>query len=100
MKKIGLLMYWGPYKAGSFGQMGVLANRPKLDQCWLLTSFSCTISNCKGGNVYKMQKFAISFKKGPMCLAVLFKGMAADRPKMGRSIFFNDIEFKFQNEYT
>ena len=27
-----------------------------------------------------MQKFAISFKKGPMCLAVLFKRMAADRP--------------------
>ena len=26
------LMYLGPYNAGRFGQMGVSANRPKLDQ--------------------------------------------------------------------
>ena len=42
-----------PYSAGRFGQMGVSANRPKLDQFWRLKTFSCTKSKFKGGIFYE-----------------------------------------------
>ena len=47
------LMYLGPYNAGRFRQMGVSANRPKLDQFWCLRTFSYTKSKFKGGIFYE-----------------------------------------------
>ena len=46
-----------------------------------------------------MKKFAISCYKGPMWWAILAKRMAADRPNMGRSNFFDHFKFNIQNKF-
>ena len=43
----------GVYSAGRLGQMGVSANRPKLDQFWRMRTFFCTESKFKGGIFYE-----------------------------------------------
>ena len=56
-------MYLGPYSAGRFGQMGMSANRPKLDQFCILKHFPVQNQNSKG--VSYMKKIAISFSHPP-----------------------------------
>ena len=46
-------MYLGPYNAGRFGQMGVSANRPKLDQFVNFSTSSQTKSELKGCLFYE-----------------------------------------------
>ena len=68
-------MYLGPYNAGRFRQVGVAANQPKLDQFWLIRTFSCTKSKFKGGLFYAKNcqlmylrpHFAGCFEKWGVC---------------------------------
>ena len=46
-------MYLGPYSAGRFGQMGMSANRPKLDQFCILKHFPVQNQNSKGVSFMK-----------------------------------------------
>ena len=45
-------MYFGPYNAGRFKQMGVSANRPTMDKFRIFSTISSTKSKSKEGIFY------------------------------------------------
>ena len=78
-------MCLGVHNAGHLKQMGVSANRPKMDQFGIFSTMSYKKSKLKEGIIYG--KIDISCILGPMVRAVLVKCMPSYQPNMGRYIF-------------